>query len=241
MGGYHQEPSLLLAVYEIQSRLWEDHSFLGPPLGWSNSFENVLPGYLCSLFQKEALIFECWGQWKQAWNLGLRRGSFDRELQNWVLLIEKLNPVQLEANVVRIFWSLEGSGVYSSRSAFHTLAEKPTKVNTTLTSLIWKHKCLKKVKVFLRSLAYRSPNTDDILQKKLGLGPSYPRDPRSLISSLWVCLLILDLLGQDAGSFFLYSQENDWLMEGLRAELERKSQGGDRLCFQSSLVAHLEG
>lgn len=34
-------------------------------------------------------IFDCWDRENQAWNLGFRRGFPDRELNRWVVLIQK--------------------------------------------------------------------------------------------------------------------------------------------------------
>lgn len=91
---------------------------------------------------------------------------FDREIQDWIALVEKLNSVQRGEGMDRIQWTLKGSGSYSSKSMFYHLNDRQSIANSTLTSLIWKGKCPKKVKVFLWSLAYRSLNTDEKLQEK---------------------------------------------------------------------------
>lgn len=117
--------------------------------------------------KKEACIQDCWDSDNQTWNLGIRRVLFDREFGSWVSLIEKLNSVRLGPRLDKIIWKLVGYGRFSSRSMTHDLSVKSSKINAILSNLIWKHKCLKKVKIFLWSLAYRSLNTDDKLQGRL--------------------------------------------------------------------------
>lgn len=41
--------------------------------------------------KKGSSIHDCWDCESQTWNFGFRRGLFDKELNNWVALVVKLD------------------------------------------------------------------------------------------------------------------------------------------------------
>lgn len=46
-------------------------------------------------FKKETTVFDCWDNNNHVGDLGLRSGLFDREMDGWACLVEKLNSIQL--------------------------------------------------------------------------------------------------------------------------------------------------
>lgn len=129
-------------------RFWEDVWCDRDPL--KDSFLDL---YLISS-KKDTSIHDCWDNSNQTWNLGIRRGLFDRELSSWADLIEKLDSVQLGSDMYKIIWQLDGLGVYTTKSVVQKLSNISPKMNSTITTLIWKHRSPKKVKVYLWSLVF---------------------------------------------------------------------------------------
>lgn len=100
------------------------------------------------------------------WDLGLRRGLFDREMESWLGLIWVLDVVRLGEGEDKVYWRLGKGGAFSSKSALLKLSDAPLSLKSSLIAAIWNFEIPKKVKVFLWSLVYRSLNTQDYLQKK---------------------------------------------------------------------------
>lgn len=105
--------------------------------------------------KKEATIAEYWNEAQRDWNLGLRRGRFDRELDwtagpaseaNWILF-------GLVKNRTKWFGPLNPQGSFTTKLAVKNFFAASTKLNSPQNSLIWKYEIPKKVKVFLWSLA----------------------------------------------------------------------------------------
>lgn len=71
-------------------------------------------------------------------------------------------------------WKLEASGFFSTKFIFSKMTMGAAKANFSTVNLIWKLKISKKVKFFLWSLAYRSLNIQNKLQRKFPNGSLSP-------------------------------------------------------------------
>lgn len=85
-------------------------------------------------------------------------------------LMESLGAFQLGSGDDKILWTLDNKKSFSTKSLFHKLTECPPKLKVHLIKQIWKFNYPKKVKVFLWSLAQRSINTHEIVQKTSQVG-----------------------------------------------------------------------
>lgn len=52
------------------------------------------------------------------WNLGIRRGVFERELQAWIRMTENLEGLRLGQEADIIICSLDSTEVFSTKSLF---------------------------------------------------------------------------------------------------------------------------
>ncbi|XP_022149391.1 uncharacterized protein LOC111017819 [Momordica charantia] len=62
--------------------------------------------YAISL-KKEAVVADCWSNVYKTWDLGFRRGLFDRELECWTRMVERLEVFVLEEESDAVVWPLE--------------------------------------------------------------------------------------------------------------------------------------
>lgn len=120
--------------------------------------------------KKGSTVAECWSDEQADWNLGFRRGLRDQEVDNWIWLIVLLPSFQFRNAEDKLMWNLEWEKQFSTKSAFYKLTEVTPKFLSPFIKAIWKFSCPKKVKVFLRSLAYRSLNTHGECRRSFQIG-----------------------------------------------------------------------
>ncbi|KAA0059476.1 Transposon TX1 uncharacterized [Cucumis melo var. makuwa] len=117
--------------------------------------------------KKNALVAHYWVDSNQAWDLGLRRRVFDREIGNYIALAQLLTGWVVNRARDSLRSKLEASGQFSTKSTFLKLTKRATKVNLPVVNLIWKPK-------IPWSLAYRSLNAQEKLQRRFPNWSLYP-------------------------------------------------------------------
>ena len=92
-------------------------------------------------------------------------------------LLSTLERVRVcRVSIDKWVWEKEGSGVFTCRSLFQTLIDKPTYTTLNLYHFTWKISIPSKVRVFCWLLILKKLNTQDILQKRqpfLSVSPSW--------------------------------------------------------------------
>lgn len=132
-----------------------------------SALDLIYPDLYNLSLKKEASVADCWDEVQSDWNLSFRRGFRDSEVDSLLSSMEVLGAVYLGREDDQIFWALDSKLSFSTSSLFHKLTECSPKLKVPLIRQTWSFKYPKKVKVFLWSLAYRSINTHEVLQKKL--------------------------------------------------------------------------
>lgn len=82
--------------------------------------------------KENATIVECWNADQKVWDLGLRRGLFDGEVESWMRLVQVLDLVVLGERVDTMEWSLEADGKFTTKSTFLKLLETSPKLQFPL-------------------------------------------------------------------------------------------------------------
>ena len=88
--------------------------------------------------KKNAVVADCWVDSSQAWDLGLSRRLFDREIGNFIALAQLLTDWVVNRTKDSLQWRLEASGQFSPKFTFLKLTMGATKVTLPSVNLIWK-------------------------------------------------------------------------------------------------------
>ena len=102
-----------------------------------------------------------------SWNLHLRRNVSEREVPEVAELLSTLERVK----VLRVLedkweWELESSRLFTCKSLFKHLIDRPTYFPFNYQHFIWKISIPNKVRVFSWLLVLKKLNTRDLLQKR---------------------------------------------------------------------------
>ena len=177
----HEEIFFNLSAFVLgegtKIKFWKDKWCVAETL--AEKFPNLF--YLA--LNKEAYVAECWCTATHSWNLGLRRNMLDNEIANAASALEILHSWAPIARNDSLNWIPNMNGNFTTKSTFLNLTKRSPNIAVTLIRHIWKNKIPKKVKFFLWSLAYRSLNTHEKLQRKI---------QNTLISPSMCCLCAKD-------------------------------------------------
>lgn len=131
-----------------------------------SSLQAAFPDISNLSLKEEATLAKCRDGIQETWDLGIRRGIFDIELQAWIELEEKLEGFHLGEREDNISWYLNSLGAFSTKSLVFNLATSRQLFKGTLTKLIWDFKNSRKMKFFSWSMAHRSLNAQERIQRK---------------------------------------------------------------------------
>ena len=102
-----------------------------------------------------------------SWNLHLRRGVSEREMAEQSILLSSLEKVRVRRVLEnRWVWEKENSGLFTCKSLFLSLIDKPSYNPTKFYHFIWKILIPNKVKVFNWLLILKKLNTQDLLWRR---------------------------------------------------------------------------
>lgn len=128
-------------------------SNFGKTSGYGTISWRTFPNLFLISRKKERTIESCWDAEQ---DLGFRRGLFDREISNWMGLINQIdNTIQLGSLKDDMLWNIDALGSFTTKSTFVKLLKPKQVINFP--------QYLKKIEIFLWSLAYRGINTHDRL------------------------------------------------------------------------------
>ena len=112
-----------------------------------------------------------------SWNLHPRRRVSERELSKVAALLSTLERIKVCVPLENKWvWDKEGFGIFTSKSLFKTLIDKPFFNHYNFYHFIWKTPIPNKVRVFGWLLTLKKLNTQDLLQKRqpfLSISPSW--------------------------------------------------------------------
>ena len=102
-----------------------------------------------------------------SWNLHFRRRVSERELLEIAGLLSDLERVRMCAALEDNWeWEKEGSGIFTTKSLFKALIDKPIFNPYIFYHFIWKTLIPNKIRVFGWLLTLKKLNTQDLLQKR---------------------------------------------------------------------------
>lgn len=88
----------------------------------------AFPDIFVVSLKQNATLAECWNSVQNSWDLGFRRGLFDREIASWESLIQLLDPVELGEGMDTVLWSLEKDGRFTTKSSFSNMMKTTPKL-----------------------------------------------------------------------------------------------------------------
>ena len=155
-------------------RFWEDA--WGESVPFKTKYPNLFR--LSLLHNKPVSRFLCSNSNQEpSWNLHFRRPVSERELEEVSNLLSSLGRVRVcGALEDKWVWVEEGSGLFTCKSLFKTLIDKPTFTPFNFYHFIWKISIPSKLRVFGWLLILKKLNTQDLLQKRqplLYVSPSW--------------------------------------------------------------------
>ena len=98
------------------------------------------------------------------WNLNFRRNLSDSEIEDLEGLMRSLDDLYLSPSVPDArLWPLSSSGLFSVKSFFLALSQSSGSPQNFPSKFVWNSQVPFKVKSFVRLVAYKKVNTNDML------------------------------------------------------------------------------